>query len=83
MIVGHTMLWGDWPNDGDRRPNYHMKAEWTEKFGADRARWMISRLRNLLLYPNVFIMDQMSTQVRVFRPLAVNKTEVTVYSAPR
>ena len=81
---GHTMLWGDWPNDGDRRPNYHMKAEWSEKFGAQRAQWMISRLRNLLLYPNVFIMDQMSTQIRVFRPLAANKTEVTVYSiAPK
>ncbi len=40
---------------------------------------MIGKLRNLQLYPNVFIMDQMSTQIRVFRPIAVDLTEVTVY----
>ena len=33
----------------------------------------------LCLYPNVYLMDQMSSQVRVFRPLAVDKTEVTIY----
>lgn len=77
---GHTLLWGDWPNRGDRRPNFHMYKEWDEKFGPVTANWMIGKLRNLLLYPNVFIMDQMSTQIRIFRPLAVDKTEVTVYS---
>jgi len=76
---GHTMLWGDWPNKGDRRPNFHQWAEWAEKYGETRTEWMIGKLRNLQLYPNVFIMDQMSTQIRVFRPVAVNLTEVTVY----
>lgn len=40
---------------------------------------MIGVFRNLCIYPNVFLMDQMSTQIRVFRPVAVNKTEVTIY----
>ena len=81
---GHTMLWGDWPNKGDRRPNFHRWQEWSEKFGEKRTEWMIGKLRNLLLYPNVFLMDQMSTQIRIFRPLAVDKTEVTVYAlAPK
>jgi benzoate/toluate 1,2-dioxygenase alpha subunit len=40
---------------------------------------MIEHLRNLCIYPNVFLMDQMSSQIRVFRPLAVDKTEVTIY----
>lgn len=81
---GHVVLWGDWPNRGDRRPNFHMYDEWTAKFGAVRAHWMIGKLRNTLIYPNVFLMDQMSTQIRVFRPIAVDKTEVTIYAvAPR
>jgi len=81
---GHVVLWGDWPNRGDRRPNFHMYGEWTEKFGEVYAEWMIGKLRNTLIYPNVFLMDQMSSQIRVFRPVAVDKTEVTIYAiAPK
>jgi benzoate/toluate 1,2-dioxygenase alpha subunit len=40
---------------------------------------MVENLRNLCLYPNLYLMDQMSSQLRVFRPLAVDKTEVTIY----
>lgn len=35
--------------------------------------------RNLCLYPNVYLMDQFSTQIRHFRPIAPDKTEVTIY----
>ena len=27
----------------------------------------------------MFLMDQMSSQIRMFRPLAADKTEVTIY----
>ena len=40
---------------------------------------MIKNSRNLCLYPNVFLMDQFSSQIRVFRPLAPDRTEVTIY----
>ena len=40
---------------------------------------MVERLRNLLLYPNVFLMDQISAQIRVVIPLAVDKTLVSTY----
>jgi benzoate/toluate 1,2-dioxygenase alpha subunit len=40
---------------------------------------MVGVLRSLCLYPNVFLMDQFSSQIRVFRPIAVDKTEVTIY----
>jgi benzoate/toluate 1,2-dioxygenase subunit alpha len=36
---------------------------------------MVENLRNLCLYPNLYLMDQMSSQLRVTRPLAVDKTE--------
>jgi benzoate/toluate 1,2-dioxygenase alpha subunit len=54
------------------------------EFGEARADWMIKNSRNLCLYPNVFLMDQFSSQIRVFRPPAPDRTEVTIYCiAPR
>ena len=35
--------------------------------------------RNLCLYPNGDLRDQFGSQIRVFRPVAVDKTEVTIY----
>lgn len=75
---GHICLWIKWPN-GQDRPIAERKDDLIARVGQDRASWMIDHLRNLCLYPNVFIMDQFSSQIRVFRPLAVDKTEVTIY----
>lgn len=75
---GHSLLWIDYPNPADR-PLYERRAEFAAKLGESRARWMMERVRNLLLYPNVFFMDQTSTQIRVIHPLAVDKTRVSTY----
>jgi benzoate/toluate 1,2-dioxygenase alpha subunit len=75
---GHTILWSDWSNPQDR-PIYARRDELIRTMGEERAEWAVSRMRNLLIYPSVFVMDQMSTQIRVFRPLTVNKTEVTIF----
>jgi hypothetical protein len=40
---------------------------------------MVERSRNLCLYPNVYLMDQFGSQIRVLRPISVDKTEVTIY----
>ena len=40
---------------------------------------MVKGSRNLCLYPNVYLMDQFSTQIRHFRPIAPDRTEVTIY----
>lgn len=75
---GHSLLWIDYPNPASR-PLYDRRAEFVAKFGEHRARWMMDRVRNLLVYPNVFLMDQTSTQIRVIHPLAVDKTRVSTY----
>lgn len=77
-VNGHLLLWTAW-SDPTNRPNYPRLSEWTERFGKTKAEWMVGVLRNLCLYPNVFLMDQFSSQIRVFRPVGVNKTEVTIY----
>ena len=48
-------------------------------FGQERADWMVQRSRNLCLYPNVYLMDQFSSQIRVYPADRVDKTEVTIY----
>ena len=75
---GHLLLWSNWAHPEDR-PNWEQREELAAKFGQARANWMVGRLRNLCLYPNVYLMDQMSSQIRQYRPITVNKTEVTIY----
>jgi benzoate/toluate 1,2-dioxygenase alpha subunit len=75
---GHILLW-TYSSTPENRPLYSRRDDLVQKFGEKKADWMIRVFRNLCVYPNVFLMDQMSTQIRVFRPIAVNKTEVTIY----
>ncbi|MCH8180098.1 MAG: benzoate 1,2-dioxygenase large subunit [Proteobacteria bacterium] len=75
---GHMLLWTKWANPEDR-PAFQIRDELVAKFGQARADWMIGHSRNLCLYPNVYLMDQFGSQIRVLRPLAVDKTEVTIY----
>ncbi|MDP3671173.1 MAG: benzoate 1,2-dioxygenase large subunit [Telluria sp.] len=75
---GHLLLWTRWANPQDR-PNYPKREEFAGKFGAATADWMIENSRNLCLYPNVYLMDQFGSQIRVLRPISVDKTEVTIY----
>jgi benzoate/toluate 1,2-dioxygenase alpha subunit len=75
---GHLLLWSNWANPEDR-PNWDRREELAAAYGRARADWMVQRSRNLCLYPNVYLMDQFSSQIRHLRPLAVDKTEVTIY----
>lgn len=75
---GHLLLWTNWSNPEDR-PNWERREELAAEFGQARADWMVQRSRNLCLYPNVYLMDQFSSQIRTYRPISVDKTEVTIY----
>jgi benzoate/toluate 1,2-dioxygenase alpha subunit len=61
------------------RPVYAHRDEIAARVGAQKAEFIVNQTRNLCLYPNVFLMDQFSTQIRVVRPLAVDKTEVSIF----
>ena len=75
---GHLLLWTRWANPEDR-PAYERRDELARDFGQARADWMIENSRNLCLYPNVYLMDQFSSQIRIARPISVNQTEITIY----
>jgi benzoate/toluate 1,2-dioxygenase subunit alpha len=75
---GHILLWTKTMNP-EVRPVYNRREELKERLGESKAEFIVSQTRNLCLYPNVYLMDQFSTQIRVTRPISVDKTEVTIY----
>lgn len=75
---GHMLLWTRWSNPEDR-PLYERRDELARDFGQARADWMIGNSRNLCLYPSLYLMDQFGSQIRIARPISVDKTEITIY----
>ena len=75
---GHAALWASYLNF-QSRPNYVFRDQFMKSFGAEKTQWIIEQSRNLLLYPNVFLMDTSSNQIRIIRPISLEKTEVTTY----
>jgi benzoate/toluate 1,2-dioxygenase alpha subunit len=75
---GHMLLWTQLLNP-EVRPVYAHREALAEKLGQAKADFIVNQTRNLCVYPNVYLMDQFSTQIRVVRPIAVDKTEVTIY----
>lgn len=82
FVHGHVAYWGDNPNLAER-PLYAGYEPLVQRVGREVADWML-RVRNLVIYPNLQIVENASLQMRVLRPLAVDRTEVLSYClAPR
>lgn len=80
---GHMLLWTRLLNP-EVRPVYAHREALEQRLGKARADFIVEQTRNLAVYPNVYLMDQFSTQIRVVRPIGVDRTEVTIYCfAPR
>jgi benzoate/toluate 1,2-dioxygenase alpha subunit len=75
---GHILLWTNLLNP-EVRPVFAHREALEQRLGKDRADYIVNQTRNLGLYPNVYLMDQFSTQIRVIRPIGVDQTEVTIY----
>lgn len=75
---GHMMLWTRLTNP-QVRPVYKHLERLQGKVGEARADAIVNTTKNLCIYPNLYLMDQFSTQIRVLRPISLNKTEITIY----
>ncbi|HIZ51616.1 MAG TPA: Rieske 2Fe-2S domain-containing protein [Candidatus Pseudomonas excrementavium] len=75
---GHMMLWTRLTNP-QVRPVFKHLERLQEKVGEARADAIVNTTKNLCIYPNLYLMDQFSTQIRVLRPISLNKTEITIY----
>ena len=78
MGNGHTLIQSDIPNPA-ARPSHVHHADYAARWGNDRARWMTSKLRQVCVYPNLFIIDQLASLIRYVRPLRVDRTEVSYF----
>lgn len=75
---GHILLWTNTMNP-EVRPVFSEREEIVARVGEEKADFIVNQTRNLCLYPNVFLMDQFSTQIRVTRPISVDKTEISIF----
>ncbi len=75
---GHMSIWATHTTP-ERRPIFRKKKWLEENLPPEHVRWILTRGRNLSVFPNVMIMDNPSTQIRVVRPVSAERAEVTVY----
>ncbi len=71
---GHAAVWTLNPAP-EIRPLYRMIDEVRSRVGDERARWMLDT-RNVVLFPNAQFAENASLQLRVVRPLSVDRTEI-------
>lgn len=74
---GHMGIWAQ-RTDPSKHPLWREKARLEREFPAARVDWMLNRGRNLYLFPNVFVMDNPSSQIRTLHPVSPDVCEVTV-----
>lgn len=75
---GHMAVWATHTTP-EVRPIYEQKERLERDLPKPWVDWILTRGRNLFLFPNVMLMDNPSTQIRVLKPLAVDRCDVTVY----
>jgi benzoate/toluate 1,2-dioxygenase alpha subunit len=78
LANGHGVLYGPYSNYEDR-PSYPWYEHYARTLGTEDADWIVKKFRNLLLMPNVLLMDQMSSQIRLMRPISVDETEIVTW----
>lgn len=75
---GHILLWTKMLNP-EVRPLFSQLDRLNSTLGEEKTNFIVNETRNLAIYPNVYLMDQFSTQIRVVRPITVDKSEVIIY----
>ena len=75
---GHVSIWAQHVTP-EVRPVYETRDRLKRDLPPEHVRWILERGRNLCVFPNVMIMDNPSTQIRVLKPLSADRCDVTVY----
>jgi benzoate/toluate 1,2-dioxygenase alpha subunit len=76
---GHTLMWGSF-GQPQNRPVWNRREQIAQRHGAAHAEWVVGRVRNLLIFPNLLLMDHAATQIRVIRPVSVDFTKVESFA---
>lgn len=75
---GHMVIWADRdPVSSSPLSEAEERLERDNQTG--KVNWMLRRGRNLIIFPSLMINDFAATQIRTFRPISADETEVTIY----
>lgn len=74
---GHNAMWGPAP-PGKTTPLTFMQDELESRVGEVRAKWM-SYVRNVTVFPNAQFAENASLQLRIWRPLGPDRTEMRTF----
>lgn len=74
---GHSMVWSSQLSLRGM-PLAERLSEIVARVGETRAKWMFNT-RNLTIFPNLQLAENAASQLRIIRPLAVDRTEMTTY----
>lgn len=75
---GHSATWMNQPEPG-KRPIFPAYDEIRRREGELKAEWMVKKLRNATVFPNMQMADSTSLLIRTFRPITVDRTEMRVH----
>ena len=80
---GHMAIWAQHTTP-EVRPIWEAKERLEKELTPKQVEWILTKGRNLYLFPNVMLMDNPSTQIRVMKPVSADRVDITVYCiAPR
>lgn len=77
LANGHVLNWR-MPDAPDALPLYEQKDALAERVGEAKRDWMFFS-RNLTIFPNVQFAENASSQLRIIRPLSVDRTEMRTF----
>ncbi len=76
MPNGHTAFWAA-KETPEAFPVWALKDEIARELSPGRAKWVLERSRHVTVFPNLLVNELASTYVRTYRPLGVDRTEVS------
>lgn len=74
---GHVLNWR-MPDTPEALPLFERSEELAKRVGEAKRDWMFYS-RNLTLFPNVQFAENASSQLRIIRPISVNRTEMRTF----
>ena len=75
---GHMINWADRGNP-EAGPLWPQRAALFSRFSKGKVKWMLERGRTVTIFPNLLLNDVASTCIRVWRPIAVDLTEIETW----
>lgn len=75
---GHSATWMN-QAEPRKRPIYPAWDELRGRVGELKSDWMVKKMRNATVFPNMQIADSTSLLLRTFRPISVDRTEMRVH----